>query len=216
MRQDRLVVRLADLDVYGVEKRDASSLWHASSMKISSIIPAVGWAIVVLWVGYAAFAPASLWISSATLDVEDSTVGVSPAVKLYVDYQKQMFVHWHRGLIRTADDEVICGLEGADEAYSGSQTSHTTINDLFEDSPCAKSLSPGDYSVEIVLEWSDIVARSLPIESNIFTVHPAVRAVRPTPPAITAPIPEGRVRHYRAHPASSLPWPLSLLVHSAR
>lgn len=184
-------------------------------MKISSLIPASGWAIVALWVGYAAFAPASLWISSATLDVEDSTVGVSPPVKLYVDYQKQMFVHWHRGLIRAADDEVICGLEGADEAYSGSQTSHTTINDLFEDSPCAKSLAPGDYSVEIVLEWNDIVARSLPIESNIFTVHPAVRAVRPaSAPAVVA-APE-RARHYRAHPASSLPWPLSLLVHSAR
>lgn len=183
-------------------------------MKPSRLIPASGWLFLVLWVLYSAFAPASLWISAATLEVDDSTVGVSPTVKLDVYYQKQMFVHWHHGLIRAADDEVICGLEGAGEVYSGAQTTRTTIGDLFEDSLCARSLPAGDYSVEIVLEWNDMVSRSLPIESNIFTIHPAA----PRRPVVIAPaVPQARAPHrYRAHPASSLPWPLSLLVHSAR
>ena len=172
----------------------------------------LGWALVFLWICLYWFVPASWWVSAVDITVSDGVAGgPSPEVSLSVNYEKDVFVHWTRILLKQADDEWLpaCDLSGAQQAYVGDQIVKTTLSGLFEGRTCAHSLVPGDYYIEADLEWTDAVTRGVSVDSNIFTITPATTRRRNEIPLTS----ENSVRRYHIRPrAPRFPWPFNLLL----
>ena len=79
----------------------------------------------------------------------------------------------------------------------------SNLDDLFGNRHCSKSIDPGDYIVEMDMEWQDGGYRSLVIESNEFTITPPAPAYHRSPavPAPVLPVPVPALRRYRSHSA---------------
>jgi hypothetical protein len=177
------------------------------------LLKSLGWIVVIVTVFYAWCLPDDHWLSYDNLYVADAAIGEgSPKITEKKAFYQPVLVRWFASLETRAGSAwaTVCSANAENLKYPDQQTPQGfDVYSFFNRAPCADNLPPGDYYIDLDLNWDDVFStREMVVESNVF--HVVATAIHPNHYSSSAPV---YVRPARPHRASSgLPWFLRIFT----